>query len=100
MRELITRKVMRSKNAQCNTNWTNLILNKSKLREVLYCWQIIVILLILRPIVLFVLKIVLLAYQSLGNIERVMDETSNAVDKIWWPPLIPEVFSLSPENKE
>ena len=53
---------MRSKNAQCNTNWTNLILNKSKLREVLYCWQIILTLLILRPIVLFVLKIVLLAY--------------------------------------
>ena len=27
MRELITRKIMGSKNAQCNTNWTNLILS-------------------------------------------------------------------------
>ena len=29
-----------------------------------------------------------------------MDETSSAVDKIWCPPLIPEVFLLSPKNQE
>ena len=29
-----------------------------------------------------------------------MDETSNAVEKIWCPPLTPEVFLLTPKNKE
>ena len=69
-------------------------------RELIYCWQVIVLLLILRPIVLFVLKIVPLVCQSLRNIDSVMDETSNAVDKIWCPPLIPELFLLSPKNQE